>query len=143
MEQVDEQHFRLSPLLENMAREVFSEAELISLHRAAAASFLALKEIDIFSFAALLTHGLAGPDKRSLGAATVAVFRDENVPWPELSNLIRWFGVVRLEAGERLFEEDLFLSTLLRDLQFRVASETKPALAIKVAKAWEQEIRQL
>jgi hypothetical protein len=144
IEQVDEKHFRLSPLLEKTAVENFLQQELMELHRAAARSFLSLPSIDAPGFASLLTHAFVARDGESLAAAVLSVFSKENsVSWAELSTYIAWFGFAKLELGEKLFAEDLFLSELLRRLQFRVAAEKMPDVAVKVARVWEQEVRQL
>jgi len=144
IEHVDEKHFRVSPLLENTAIENFSKQELVELHCAAARSFLSLPSIDVLGFSSLLIHAFAARDKESLAAAVLSAFSKENsASWAELSTFIGWFGFVKLEQGKRLFAEDPFLSELLRRLQFKVAAEIKPDLAVKVALVWEQEVRQL
>ncbi len=143
IEQIDGQHFRLSPLLTNTARENFSEQKLLELNRAAAESFLDLESVDISGFAALLTHGLAGRDRGTLASTVLSIFSSEDVLFPELSRHVVWFGFACLGPGERLFEGDSFLNDLLRRLQFKIAVETSPKLAIKVAQVWEQEVRQI
>src|SRR5262249_36974424 len=137
-------HFRMSPLLENTVKEHFSKQELVEIHREAARSFLSLPSIDAPGFASLLTHAFVARDRESLAAAVLSVFsKEDSVSWAELSTYIVWFGFAKLELGEKLFAEDPFLSELLRRLQFRVAAEKMPDMAVKVAKVWEQEVRQL
>ncbi len=144
VEQIDDQHFRLSPLLENTAKEVFSEPQLVELHRVAAESVLALGTIGFFTFDALLTHGFMGRDGKSLATAAMSVLsHSDEVPWPELSNFVSWFSMIRLEVGEKLYDDDSLLNTLLRRLQFRIAMEINPNFAVKVAGVWEQEVRHL
>ncbi len=144
VEQVDERRFRLSPLLENIAIENFSKQELMELHRAAAHSFLALPSIDLLGFSSLLTHAFVGRDREGLAAAALGVFSNEDgISWSALSAFIGWFGFMKLERGEKLFDGDPFLNDLLRRLQFKIVAETKPELAVKVATVWEQEVRQL
>jgi hypothetical protein len=60
-----------------------------------------------------------------------------------LSQHIGWFGFIQLESGEKLFEGDPLLNDLLRRLQFKVAAEIAPKLAVKVAEVWEREVRQI
>ncbi len=144
IEPVDEKHFRVSPLLENTAKEHFSKQELVEIHREAARSFLSLPSIDAPGFASLLTHAFVARDRESLAAAVLSVFsKEDSVSWAELSTYIGWFGFAKLELGEKLFAEDPFLSELLRRLQFRVAAEKMPDMAVRVARVWEQEVRQL
>jgi hypothetical protein len=144
IEQADEKHFRMSPLLGNTAGGNFSQQELVELHCAASHSFLALPSIDLLGLSSLLTHAFAGRDKEALVTVVLSIFSKEGgISWSALSTFIGWFGFVKFELGEKLFDGDPFLNDLLRRLQFKITTEINPDLAVKVAKVWEQEVRQL
>ncbi len=144
IEPVDEKHFRLSPLIENTAKEIFPEQKWLELQRAAAHSFLELPKIDLLGLSYMLIHAFFGRDRESLAAIVLSVFSDEReFPWKEWGQLIGWFQFVKLERDERLVEEDPFLNEMMRRMQFRVAAETNPEMAVKIAGVWEREVRQM
>lgn len=140
VERVGDQHFRLSQLLNDAAKEVLTEQEVKELHGAVAESYLSEKTIDLLEYSAVLLHGMLGEAQRPLVAAAVGSFEIEEEHWPEFSRVLDWFGRCCLESGKRLFAQDDFVNYLLRRLQFKIVAEVDSARALRVAAIWEQEI---
>jgi hypothetical protein len=140
VERVDDQHFRLSPLLNDAAKEVFTEQEVKELHGTAAMAYLAQETITPTEYSAVLFHGLLGEAEKPLVSAAMGSFQIEEGDWPQFSRVIDWFGYCSLETGKKLFAQNDFLNHLLRRLQFKIVAEIDPARALQVIKVWEQEV---
>jgi tetratricopeptide (TPR) repeat protein len=140
VERVDGQHFRLSQLLGDVAREVLTEQEVKELHGAVAETYLSERTIDLLEYSAVLLHGMLGEAQRPLVAAAMGSFQVEEEHWPEFSRVLDWFGHCGLESGKRLFSRNDFVNFLLRRLQFKIVAEVDSARALRVAAIWEQEI---
>jgi len=142
IEQIDRERFRLSPLLDNAASEVFGPTDIKELHAIAGKSYLQQKTIDITDFNAALLHGFLGEAREPLQAAVLSI---QNVPegqWQSLSQAIGWFAQVSTGAGERLFPEPV-LNAMLRQAQFKIAAERDPTHAVKIAEMFTREIDEL
>lgn len=140
VERVDEQHFRLSQLLGDAARDVFTEQEVKELHGAVAETYLSEETIDLLEYSAVLLHGMLGEAQNPLAAAAMGAFKVGEEHWPEFSRVLDWFGHCCLESGKRLFARNDFVNYLLRRLQFKIVAEVDSARALRVAAIWEQEI---
>lgn len=141
VERVGDQHFRLSQLLGDTAKDVFTEEEIKELHGAVAESYLSQESIDPLDYSAILLHGMLGEAKRPLIAAAVGgstQIGEEH--WPEFSRVLDWFGHFCLEHGKRLFSQDDFLNSLLRRIQFKIVAEVDQTRALSIAAIWEREI---
>jgi hypothetical protein len=142
IERVDATHFRLSPLLDRAASEIFSELEVKGLHGAVAKSFLAQRTLDPMDLSAMLLHGLLGEDNETLAAAAMVTFEVERKDWPAMCRVLDWFGHVCLEDGVKKLPASIpLVNFLLRRLQYKIMAELDHARAVQVARVWEQEIR--
>lgn len=142
VEEVGDEHFRLSPLLDGAAPEVFPEQEVMALHRTAAAAFLSRRAVTLAELGGVLFHGLLGEAKKEMGTALVLSHKVEEGYWPDYCRVIDWFGYLRLQPAERLFASDPVLSIWLRRLQFMVADQSDGGRALRVFEAWEREIEE-
>lgn len=141
IEPVDATYFRLSPLLDDAASNVFTETQIQDLHRAAAESFLE-KVISVTEFNGLLFHGLKGEEIQPLVAAAMSVFSAEESGWQEIARISDWFAYTRMEKGEKLFESDNLVNFLLRRLQFKIMSVIDPKKAVIIADIIKNELNE-
>jgi len=139
IEPIDATYFRLSPLLDSAATEVFTEAQIKEIHRAAAEAFL-VEVISITEFDGLLYHGLKALSLQPLIAAAMSVYSAERPGWKEIAQFSGWFAYARLGEGERLFESDNFVNFLLRRVQFKIMAELNSEKAVTIAEKIEKEI---
>lgn len=142
IEPVDATYFRLSPLLDDAATEVFTPAQIKELHRAAAEAFLAEKVINVIELDAVLYHGLLGEATLPLAAAAMSVFSADKEGWKEIAQISRWFAHARTGGKEKLFESDHLVNFLLRRMQFKILAELDPQKAVALVKIIESEINE-
>jgi hypothetical protein len=140
VERVDSQHFRLSQLLGDAAKEVFTEQEVKELHGVVAETYLSERTIDPLEYSAVLLHGMLGEAQNPLAAAAMGSFQVEEEHWPVFSRVLDWFGHCCLESRKRLFARNDFVNYLLRRLQFKIVAEVDSERALRVAAIWEREI---
>jgi tetratricopeptide (TPR) repeat protein len=141
VERLDENYYRLSPLLKDAAEEVFGPRQITELHGTAAEAFLVLPSITVIELSGLFFHGLRGEVEEVIQQAIAVTVGIEAQHWPTVSRVIDWLSVYRIESGDVLFPANTIFSLLLRQIQFKLAVETEPAdRALKIAKAWETEL---
>lgn len=141
VERLDENYYRLSPLLGDAAEEIFSQRQLTELNRTAAEAFLTLRSITFIELNGMLIHGLRGESDVVIHRAIALAIGIEAQHWSSVSRVINWLSMYRIEPGDTLFPSNPLLSLMLRQIQFKLAVETDPTgRALKVARAWEMEV---
>jgi hypothetical protein len=142
IETVDGTRFRLSPLLDNAAAEMFSPAEIKELNAIAARFYLTQRTIDVTDFNALLLHGLLGEAADALSAAVMNILSVPQTHWPQLSQVLNWFTNLAVGASDQLYPEPL-MNVLLRHMQFRVAAEGNFDRAVLIAEICLREMEEI
>ena len=140
IEQVDDEHFRVSPLLSKGYESQFDPDTVKRLHHAAARSFID-PVLDQRALSGLLLHGMAG----ECDDALVAAFGSVNDVDPEalgpLAEWVSWFAYVAVEEPQPLYPATPLVSLFLRHLQLRIAlALRKQDAAVAVARAAIREI---
>ncbi len=142
IEAVDGTRFRLSPLLDNAAAEIFSPAEIKELNAIAARFYLTQQTIDVTDFNGLLLHGLLGEAADALSAAVMNILRVPQTHWPQVSQVLDWFTHLAISKGEQLYPEPL-MNVLLRHMQFRVAAEGNFHRAVQISEICLREMEEI
>jgi tetratricopeptide (TPR) repeat protein len=141
VEQVDETYFRISPLLQDAANEVWDAKNLTDLHRGIAYALLNCGDVTYLEASAVLRHALTSNAIAPLGP--IAKFFAEMTE-EEARNAARyfaWFAGEKLGPNDVLVPETPPLSSLFRRAQFVFAAHLSPTrLAPLVASAWEKEL---
>lgn len=141
VERLDENYYRLSPLLKDTAGEIFGPPQIKQLQRTAAEAFLVLPSITVIELNGMIFHGLQGEAEEVIQQALAVTAGIEAQYWPTVSRVIDWLSIYRTDLGDVLFPTNPIFSLLLRQVQFKLAAETDPAgRALKVAEAWETEM---
>jgi len=141
IEQEDDTHFRISPLLQGAAREVWPEEEVLKLHRSIAQGVLECGELTFLEASVMLQHGLIAGAEGPVTAvgSRLAVLSQQG--FQQIVPYFLWFIGMKLGTAERLFPLNPVVSGLLRRAQFELAYEVSPKrLAPLVALRWEEEI---
>jgi len=140
IERVTDQYYRLSPLLDGAAKEIWPAQKLKELHKATAETLLECKRISMLEVSGILLHGLLGQATGPLIATINSiVITKKNLPSRIYQELI-WLTAFGLEHNQKLFPSNNFVSVCLRMLQFRIAAEADSETAVRIASAWEDEI---
>lgn len=141
VERLDENYYRLSPLLKDTAGEIFGPRQIPELHRTAAEAFLVLPSITVIELSGILFHGLMGEAEEVIQQALAVTISIEAQYWPTVSRVLDWLSIYRIDPGDVLFPTNTIFSLLLRQIQFKLAVETDPTgRALRVAEAWEIEM---
>lgn len=138
VEPVDTSYFRLSPLLEGNASDLFVEDELKRLHIAAAESFLKQKTLTHTEFNAILVHGLRAEHGAALVKATMGWTSAPLDVKQSLAYYCEWFTF--LGNDRPLFPSDLFVNQIVRNLQFDIGEGADAKKLIEIVQQWEKEL---
>lgn len=120
LERVDNEHFRVSPLLAKSYEHQIHPDDLIRLHAAAARSFLE-PVLHPRALSGLLLHGLRGECGEALIAAFTSMQKVEDTVFDRLAGWISWLAYAATEGDRPLYPPDPTISLFLRQLQIRVA----------------------
>jgi hypothetical protein len=140
VERISENYYRLSPLLAGSADDMLPGGAN-ELHQYAAVSYLRDKSWTPQELWGVLFHGLLGEAMPALVVALAASMQVETKDWPAVSRQLEFLGFMKMSPKEKMFQQDEFLSLMLRWLQFRVAAEVKPIeMAPIVVERWAEEV---
>ena len=120
IERVDDEHFRVSPLLSKSYEHQINPNDLTRHHADAARSFLE-PSLHPRAINGLLTHGLRGSCDEALRAVFGVLHSAEPELFDVLAEWISWLAYAATGEGQKLYPAEATLSLLLRTLQVRVA----------------------
>ena len=136
---VNETYYKISPLLNDAANQVWSESRLNDLHTQIANAILKAKDLTTIEAQAVFFHSMIGQNKKGLIAIIQALISMSENNWKQLSQEFFWLIFVKTNPPETLFPEDAFGNYLFRLLQYRIAVEVKPEFAPKILEIWDKE----
>jgi hypothetical protein len=141
IEQEGEGYFRISPLLESAAAEVWPKDEVTKLHLTVAEGILNCGQLTYCEASIILQHGLeAGAPSPVLPIASFFAHA-RGATAGKIAPYFSWFVGSKLGPDEVLLPNNIALSSFLRASQFEFACELSPkGLAPLVAQRWEDEI---
>ncbi len=138
---VNETYYTISPLLNSVADQVWSESKINNLHIEIANAILKTKDLTTIEAQAVFVHSMIGQNKEGLVAIILALLNAPENHWKQLSQEFSWLIVVKTNPPEILFPEDAFINYLFRLLQYRIAVEVKPEFAPKILEIWDKETK--
>lgn len=136
VEQVTEEYFSLSPLLDNSSQGNFSNEEVKNLHAIAGESYLS-KTLAPRDLSNIFLHGLASGSGRILSFAFAAFQSIDSKHKALIYPYLEWLTVVHIGTKKPAIVQDEILNLMFRFIQFTIAVETKDTkTAIVIADAW-------
>ena len=136
-----ETYYTISPLLNNAAKQVWSESKINDLHAQIANAILKAKNLTITEAWSVLLHSIFGKNKESLVAIVQGLLATPEDNWKKLSQEFSWLTRIKTDPPEELFPEDVRVNHLFRSLQYRIAIEVEPDFALKILKIWDEETK--
>ena len=141
IERLSSEYYRISPLLINMAKEIWSDAEVKELHAHAVKALLSEKTLSPIEASNALLHGIIGESGEALMPLMFFLLMNKKDVLFQISEDLRWLIVLAIIPGQKIYPKNPIVSLMLRHLQFRVALEVdKKDIAVTVAQAWEHEV---
>ena len=138
---VNETYYKISPLLNNAANQVWSESRINDLHTQIANAILKAKGLTTIEAQAVFYHSMIGQNKEGLVAIIQALISMSENNWKQLSQEFFWLIFVKTNPPETLFPEDAFVNYLFRLLQYRIAVEVEPDSAPNILEIWDKETK--
>lgn len=139
LEMSDDREFRVSPLARGAAEQLRDQGWIKEMHGQLAWIYLLDRRVSPWDISAILMHcyiaGTAGP----LVYVTQGMFSVSDEAWTAVGEACSFYTALGLNAGDHLpFKKpvDVFL---FRVLQYRIAAETNPDTAIRLAAKIEEE----
>ena len=134
IEELADNKYRVSPLLQNAGDKVLSTTEIQPVHEAIALSIVRQRTLSPYDFGTALIHALMAKSGQALGILAAGTIRAQspNV-WQALAGAVFWFPSVANQPGQRICETNPYIEVLLRVIQFEIAVAGKrlaEALAI-------------
>ena len=138
---VNETYYTISPLLNNAAKQVWSESKINNLHAQVANAILKTRDLTIIEARVVLLHSMLGKNKDGFIAVIQALMTDPENNWKKLSQEFSWLVPIKINPPEELFPGDAFVNHLFRSLQYRIAVEVEPESAPKILEVWDKETK--
>ena len=138
-----ETYYTISPLLDNAAKQVWSESKINDLHAQIANSILKTRNLTITEAWSVLLHSILGKNKESLITVVQGLLATLKDNWKKLGQEFSWLTRIKTDPPEELFPGDVPVNHLFRSLQYRIAVEIEPDFASKMALLHESGVRVL
>ena len=144
IEQVSEEYYQLTPLLEGSYKDNFSGKEIVELNRLAGESYLSLKTLTPSELSNTFMYGLQSNSENILQHGILAF----NSIKPSEKNLIYpyidWISLFQKNEGRKIFEQNDIVNFMLRQIQFILAAEKNDEKAAnEIAVLWFEELKEL
>jgi tetratricopeptide (TPR) repeat protein len=140
IEPITGEYYRVSPLIVNEAIAVWGPTRLRELHLAIADAVASCGDLTQTEVSTLLFHAYAGESDWHLTAMCRALNQSSKEIWEATAQQMTWLPLLKLQAGEVLYEQNPTVSILLRHVQFRIALHVDERLATRVMNAWRREV---
>ena len=118
-----ETYYTISPLLNNAAKQVWSESKINDLHAQIANSILKARSLTITEAWSVLLHSILGENKESLTAIVQGLLATLKDNWKKLGQEFSWLIRIKTDPLEELFPGDVpvksFISVIQYALQLR------------------------
>lgn len=131
----------VTPILKGSATEVWPIERKQLAHRQVYDAIAHVKTLDVGDAASLLFQAYMSQDGSRLAhcARQLETIAESNVSSAVFQQLI-WLPYVALQAGQRFFEPQPYVSVVLRQLQFSVANEVDSDSLLNVIDRWTEEV---
>lgn len=143
IEPIAGKYYRVSPLIANEARAVWGPTRLRQLHVAIADAMISCGDLTQTEVSTIFFHAYVGKSDSHLTAMGRVLHQSSEEIWEATAQQIRWLPLLKLQAGEVLYEQNPTLSILLRHVQFKIALLVDESLATRVMNAWRREVEAL
>lgn len=141
IERLNPNYFRLSPLLDRSAEDMYSSAQLKKFNKEIAEAFLLCRNLTLLEANIILLHGFLGSSSGPIMAMLSSLLRAPEEHWKKIAEEFWWVTAIGVEQGIKIFPSDPFVNNFLRLFQFRIAVEIDSVnLAPKIATLWENEL---
>ena len=115
---VGETYYRISPLLNKAAEQVWAKNTINNLHAQIADAILKAKDLTMIEAQAILCHSMFGQNKKGLIAVIGALMIAPEDNWKEISQEFSWLIHFQTNPPEELFPGDAFVNYLFRSNSF-------------------------
>lgn len=137
IESLGGEYYRVSPLLENAAEQIWSKEKIQSLHVAVGRKILYCDQLTTLEAMKILFHAWIGRDSMTLIIIISSLLKAPEKAWKSVCYNLSW--LIHISLQKPPFPEDVFVNFMLRMLQFRVAVQIEPKTAALIADAWDKE----
>jgi len=140
IEPIGDEYYRLSPLLENAGSRAW-DAKTVKRHQSSVGrAILRAGTLTSEEAAGVLMLGLAAKNGDLVAIVANGLLASPPAVRKAFGDQNPWLAHIYLEPQRAPFPHHELAGFLLRQLQFRIAADTEPAVAAKVAEAWNAEI---
>lgn len=135
------EYFRLSPLFDNVANQIWSQEKVQSLHGNIAQAILRCGNLTTLEAGKILLHAWIGRDEWSLLYVINGLLLSPENVWKSIIHELSWITYIGLKPIKAPFPENAFVNFAFRRLQFRISIQVDPKVAATIAEAWDKETR--
>ena len=141
IDQISENYYTISPLLEDAAKEVWSGRKIKEFHAQVADVMLKANNLTTIEARAVLLHSMAGQNRDGFISVVHALVTTSEDNWENFYQESLWFTYVKTDPPEELFPGDALANYCFRFLQYRIAAKVKPELAPEILEVWDKETK--
>jgi hypothetical protein len=120
VEKHNDNQYKVSPILQGAAKQVFSPNEVMNIHSAISNSLLNKASINYVEFSNAFFHAFMGESEELLSKLTSSLIQENDKNLSVIYDYLSWFTYLSLKDGEKIFSKNKSLDLILRILQFKL-----------------------
>jgi tetratricopeptide (TPR) repeat protein/energy-coupling factor transporter ATP-binding protein EcfA2 len=132
-------YYRLSPLLDNAAQQVWNNAELQATRTDVGWAIMKSDNPTTIEARTVFLLALASRNSALLGKVVIGLLTAPEAVWKDIVQDLSWIIHLGIDPNRAIFPEQTFVNYMLRMLQFRIAVDVDPKTALLIAEAWDKE----
>ena len=142
IEYVDEKYYRISPLLQNAAKEVWTSDKIISHNVAIARAILKCNKMTLVEARTIFFHAWLGRADDILAQIIQSLIFAPEESKSTIAHEMSFIVYICLSPQKSPVPNNIFVNSMFRMLQFQVASEIESETASEIVNYWDNELVQ-
>ncbi|MCP4353180.1 MAG: TIR domain-containing protein [Desulfobacterales bacterium] len=138
IENISENYYHLSPLLQNSAKQIWSEDKVKSYYASVGKAIISCENLSTLEAQNVLLYGMISRSTELMVTILNGIITAPEHVWKCMVRNLTW--VMYIKPDVRPFPENNFVNYMLRFLQFRIAAEQDPETAASIIEVWDNEI---
>jgi tetratricopeptide (TPR) repeat protein len=139
IETVTGEYFRLSPLLKDAAKNVWTSEEFTKFQSDISVTYLLSKTITQIEARQAFMLSWLGKNDGVLTQVILALLQTKDENHQRMADEFSWFAHIGFDPGRPLYEGKYAINTFMRLLQLKIAVIKEPDICEMIIEKWEQE----
>lgn len=134
------EYYRTSPLVSDIASDIFSVERVRDLHAKTAEAILQCKELTTLDGANIFFHAWMGRNESALFRISMSILTAKEKVRKGITSNIEWLMGLGTTGEGAVYPANSSINFIIRSIQFRMCVDFSPDKGINIITRWEQDV---